>query len=233
MLGVRKLVLIDEDRDELHNLDATFGLTPIGLGRPKVLNRMDVLKSMRPDDLEVEALPHSVLHPLAAEALRDVDLIVTCVDRDAPRLAAALAARRWCKVHLDIGTGIFGAGAARQLGGDVRLLLPGDACVVCVGGLRNLEEARYEVAAPVRALRRGQRRDWHEERAGSLVTMNQLAVNFGIQSWLDMLDGAVIRSLWCRLEWTSEGLPIVHFSRMTPTGCEICRGRTKRNEPTC
>ncbi len=168
MLGVAKLVLIDDDQDELHNLDATLGATPAKLRRPKVQNRAEMLKSIRPDDLEVEAIPHSLLDTPAAEALRRVDLIVTAVDRDGPRLRAALAARRWCKVHLDIGTGIFGTGAARQMGSDVRLLSPGEACVCCLGGLRDLEQARREEAAPPGALWRGPQPEWYEQRAGEL-----------------------------------------------------------------
>lgn len=35
MLGVSQLILIDDDLDHLHNLDATLGATPDGVGQPK------------------------------------------------------------------------------------------------------------------------------------------------------------------------------------------------------
>jgi molybdopterin/thiamine biosynthesis adenylyltransferase len=228
MLGVGRLILIDEDREELHNLDATLGANPDGLGQTKVVNRLSTLKDIRPDDLDVQALAHSVLHPGVAEVLRCVDLLVTCVDRDGPRLAAALIANRWCKIHLDTGTGVFVTGASRQMGADVRLLLPGEACVVCLGGLRNPGEAHYEVAAPSRTMLRGPRRAWHQQRAGSLVTLNQVAVNLGIQLWLDLLAGAVTESRWCRLEWGENGLPVMQHHTASEAVCAVCRNASVR-----
>ena len=107
MLGVRSLVLIDPDLEELHSLDAILGAVPGGVGHPKVLNRREALLRIRPGDLEIRPLALPFPHPQAEPALRDVDLICTCVDRDAARLAAAQWANRWCKVHLDIGTAVF------------------------------------------------------------------------------------------------------------------------------
>src|SRR5262249_47105391 len=153
------------------------------------------------------------------DQLCQVDLIVTCVDQDAPRLAAAMLANRWGKVHLDIGTGIMETESGRRAGADIRLLLPGEACVVCLGGLGNLEEARYEVAAPYGALRRGRRLAWFEQRAGSLITINQVAVNLGIQVWLDLLAGRLTGSRWCRLEWNQRGELQVRQMQTTSNEC--------------
>lgn len=224
MLGVQEIILIDGDLEEWHNLNATVGAFPEGVGRPKVLNRAEYLRRIRPD-LEVQAISNSILDPRSIEALRPVDLIVTCVDRDAARLAVAMLANRrwWCKVHLDIGTGVFREPGHRVMGADVRLLLPGEACVVCLGGLRNLDEARFEVSAPLGVLRRGPRREWHEQRAGSLVTSNQVAVNLGIQMWLDLLAGIVTESRWCHLEWDSAGNVRVQQELTLVGSCNVCR----------
>jgi molybdopterin/thiamine biosynthesis adenylyltransferase len=222
MLGVRGLTLIDSDLEDLHNLDASLGGTPAGVGRPKVQNRAEFLMTIRSADLEVEAIPRSVLHPQTVMALRGVDLVITCVDRDAARLAVARAARGWGKVHLDVGTGIFGAGGVRQMGADVRLLLPGEACVCCLGGLRDPAEAEWEAAAPLGSLRRGRRPEWREQRAGSLLTLNQVAVNLGVQLWLDLLGGGLLRSCWQRLEWTN-GVPEVRVGSPARARCALCR----------
>jgi hypothetical protein len=230
MMGVRELILIDGDTEELHNLNAAVGAAPEGVGRPKVFNRADFLRRIRPD-LDVQAIPHSLLHPNCVEALRPVDLIVTCVDRDAARLAVAMLANRrwWCKIHLDIGTGIFREQGRRVMGADVRLLLPGEACVVCLGGLRDLEQARAEVAAPSGALRRGPRLEWHEQRAGSLVTINQVAVNLGIQMWLDLLAGMVTESQWCHLQWDVNGTLQLQQEQAMPGMCDVCRPQGPRD----
>ena len=84
----------------------------------------------------------------AARIMRRVGLIVTCVAEDAPRLAAATIANRLEKVHLDIGPGVFTDRDGRYVGGDIRLLLPGDTCIQSLGSPADLGLARYEVAAP-------------------------------------------------------------------------------------
>jgi molybdopterin/thiamine biosynthesis adenylyltransferase len=224
MLGVSKLALVDGDREEHHNLDATIGGTAEGVGRPKVENRRRTLTAIRPDDLEIVTVPRSLPDATAVEALRGVDLIITCVDRDVARLAAARAANRWAKLHLDVGTGVFRDGAARRMGGDVRLLLPGEACVACLGGLRHVEEARAELEGPVGALRRGPRAQWDTSRAGSLVTLNQAVVNLGIQTWLELLAGVLTASCWLRLEWDGTGRPSLATGGAPLAACVVCRG---------
>lgn len=225
MLGVRELLLVDPDREEIHNLDATLGATPGGVGRAKVHNRRRFLRRIRPDDLVVDTLPMSFPHPDAVERLRGFDLVCTCVDHDTARLGAAMVTNSLCLVHLDIGAGVFASetGADRVLGADVRLLLPGQACVVCLGGLRNLDEAHYEISGPTGALHRGPPATWQEQRAGSLVTVNSIACNLGIQMWLDLLRGTVTESRWCHLQWQSNGVPAVEVQTVPSAVCSICR----------
>jgi hypothetical protein len=225
MLGVGSITLVDPDRDEAHGLDAILGAVPGGVGHPKVLNRCEALLRIRPGDLEIHPLALPFPDPRVSDRLRDVDLICTCVDRDAARLAAAHFANRWCKVHLDIGTGIFGSGAERVMGGDIRLLLPGQGCVVCLGGLRDPGEAEYEVSGPPGALRRGPRPTWNQQRSGSLVTLNSIACNLGVQMYLDLLAGRVTESRWCHVEFQPDGR-LVHsvITSQTPR-CATCRRR--------
>jgi hypothetical protein len=226
MLGVGNLVLIDQDIDELHNLDATVGASTEGIGRPKVENRRRALQQIRPDDLSVTALRESLLDPSALDHLREVDLIVTAVDHDAPRLAVA----RWVnetphlgKVHLDVGTGVFYEDGQRLMGADIRLLLPGEACVCCLGGLRDEEEAHYVAAAPPGALPRRPREAWDQQRAGSLITINQVAMNLGVQLWLDMVAGRAEQSRWYQVRWSGDGGLWVETSTQPARGCKICR----------
>ena len=223
MLGVRRVTLIDDDRDEANGLDATLGASPEGIGQFKVMNRSSALQRLRPDDFEVAPVCSSLLDPGVVHQLRDVDLIVTCVDQDAPRLAAAMIANRLGKLHLDIGTGVLATEEGLQAGGDVRLLLPGVSCVACHGGLGDPDTARYEVAAPAGALRRGPRRAWFEQRAGSLLTINLVAVNVGIQLWLDLLASRVTESRWCRLDWNNRGELQVTTVTSPRAVCPICR----------
>jgi hypothetical protein len=228
-LGCRRLVLVDPDTLEEHNLDAMAGVTEADVGKTKVEALASRLVQFR-SDLTVQGLTCSVTDPQVVDRIRSVDLLVTCVDSDTPRLAAALLANRLLKVHLDIATGVTSTEVESQplIAGDVRLLLPsGLGCVCCVGGLSNEEEARYELLAPPGALRRTRPRAWHEERAGSLITINTMSVAVGVQLWLDLLAGHLRSSHWSRLRWRAgQGLEIHKGAVEAGEDCRICQDGT-------
>jgi hypothetical protein len=127
------------------------------------------------------------------------------------------------KPHLDIGSGVLRDGAGRRVGADVRLCLPGEACIACLGGLRDPDGAGRAVAAPPAALRRGPLRPWDEQRAGSLVTVNQIAVNLGVQLWLDLLAGRLGRSTWYHLRWGDDGVADLEAHQWPEPACRYCR----------
>jgi hypothetical protein len=222
-LGVERLLLVDPDTLELHNLDAVCGVAEADVGRRKVEALAHRLTQFR-SDLAVHALTCSAADARVVECVRGVDLLATCVDRDMPRLAAAVLAERFLKVHLDIGTGVTRDDAQELLiAGDVRLLLPGRGCVCCVGGLPDEEAARYELLAPPGALQRGLPPSWQQERAGSLVTINALCVAAGVQLWLDLLAGTLETSHWSRFRWhPGRGLEVNAGPVAARDQCAVC-----------
>lgn len=200
-----RVVVIDGDVLERGNLDGVLGATARDIGRNKAEILAEQLRALR-GDLAVEAVPFWAQSPRALAALRGAEVIVTTVDRDAARLAAAIVAAADLRIHLDVGTGIFGTGPSRRVGADVRLLLPGDGCVCCVGGLRDEGTARVELelTEPELAQRRT-RINWRQERAGSLATVNAAAVGCALQLLLELAAGRATSSRWLRLEWDAEG----------------------------
>jgi len=224
-LGVRGLTLVDGDAIEAHNLDGMLLATEADIGTNKAVTLGRRLVEFRPD-----AAVRAIMRPLnsraSEEALGGADLIVTCVDQDGARLRAARHARARLTPHLDIGTGItLTAPGERQLAADVRLLLPGAGCVRCVGGLGDWEQAEYELHAPPGALPRRPAEPWNARgRLGSLITLNSLAVSFGVQSWLDLLDGSLSASIWHRLRWRlGSGLEVHSAPVGAGNQCGLCR----------
>lgn len=224
-LGVSAMRLIDGDLLHAENLDAMPGLAASDVGRHKAAALAQRLCEFRPD-----LLVSLVTEPITSHAARGLldrraDLIVTCVDNDTPRLAASLAARDQLTVHLDVGTSIQRREAAGiEISADVRLLLPGEGCVACVGGLDDPRRRLYDLAAPPDVLQRGQPRPWHEQRAGSLITINALAVSTGIQAWLDLCAGQLASSCWHRLEWrVGQGLVVDRGPVSAATDCPYCQ----------
>jgi hypothetical protein len=237
MLGVRGLVLIDPDRDEAHNVPATLGPSYDGVGDWKVHNRAAMLRRIRPD-LEIEPVNREFPDRASLEKLESVDLIVTAADGDLARLAAARWANDHCRPHLDVGTGVFATESDSSVtdqrgnqqrapsfrkGLDVRLTLPGDACVSCLGGLRDESGARKQLAIPPGMLTSDRRTAWHERRAGSLATLNAIAVNLAIQQWLDLLAGDIRSSRWTRMEWTLDGQLNLAVQTTPNAECKLCR----------
>jgi molybdopterin/thiamine biosynthesis adenylyltransferase len=234
-LGVGKLRIVDGDTLSVDNLNAVLGLDVRDVGRPKAEVLAERLHAFRPD-MAITALPRLVTDPAGREFVRErADLLVSCVDNDAARLAVSLVARERLMVHLDIGTSVqrsrVGGGSdlpstsPMAISGDVRLLLPGSdgGCVACVGSLGNAEDLVYDLSAPDGALRRAVTRHWSEERAGSLVTINSIAVGAGLQTWLDLLAARLESSYWHRLAWRpGVGLEVDSAAVGPADDCRFC-----------
>jgi hypothetical protein len=223
-LGVRGLSLIDGDAIEAHNLDGMLLATEADLGVNKAVALGRRLVTYR-SDLAVKAVPMAFGSRASTYALGGSDLVVTCVDQDGPRLRAAHWAHDRLTPHLDIGVGVTRTAAGdRQLAADVRLLLPRAGCIRCVGGLADLEQAKYELHAPLGTSPRRRPQAWNARgRLGSLVTLNSLAVSFGVQSWLDLLEGALGGSIWHRLLWQpGRGLEVHSGLVSGRTECLLC-----------
>jgi molybdopterin/thiamine biosynthesis adenylyltransferase len=225
-LGVRTLRLVDADLMGLENLDA-MPLAIADVGKPKVTALAARLRALRPDlVVSCFAAPTSAQQMIAAHRRLPADLILTAVDSDTPRLAASLLSRETLAVHVDLGTHVArDASGAMRLSGDVRLLVPGaGGCVACVGGLADRDQTLYELFAPPGSLHRGLPSAWHEQRAGSLVSLNAITVGVAVQAWLDLLAGRLAASCWHRLRWTpGEGLQSHAALVSAAEDCPFCR----------
>ena len=205
--GVRSLVLVDADVVETHHLDALEVARPIP-GEPKVLAVRRLLGIVAPET-RVFAMARPIEDPDALAAALAARVWITAPDRGRPRLLAALAATACHRVHLDVGTAVLDDAGDRRAGADVRLLVPGRGCLLCVGGM--------DLA------RRGEV-DWRRERAGSLRSLNGLAASVGFGLLERLVAGRRSDSAWMRVELDGGGLPRVEAPGFRPRdGCAICR----------
>ena len=223
-LGVRHLVLVDPDRLERHNLGEMAGVGETDLGRPKAEALARHLAGTFPW-VRPEPVVASVTARRSLQALLSCDVLCCCADRDSARLATAILAVLYLRPLLDIGTGVLIPRGAAQpvMGADVRLLLPGEGCLLCVGGLVAPEEARRNLQSPqVEGSGRGG--EWRRERAGSLRSLNQVAVGLALRLWEELVAERRREGAWLRLTFDPEGRPALQvLPRQPDPNCPLCR----------
>jgi hypothetical protein len=109
------------------------------------------------------------------------------------------------------------------MGAEVRLVLPGDGCLLCLGGVAHPSHVDAVFRSRADEERFQSQRDWRRERAGSLRSLNQVAAGLALRLLEDFLAGRVERSMWLRLEYGGDGTPTVHrpeSERMSD--CPMC-----------
>jgi predicted dinucleotide-binding enzyme len=114
--------------------------------------------------------------------------------------------------------------APRRMGGDVRFILPGDGCLLCVGNLANYQQAvedlcNHRLPATVGA-------DWRRQRAGSLRTLNQLSASLGVQMMQDMVAERIAATTWAQIECDEAGRLAVNYPAVRQQSeqgaCALC-----------
>jgi len=229
-LGVQEIALIDPDAVEVHNLGEMDAVTSADIGKPKAAALADHLRALlSPVPVALFPVAASVTHPTALSLAKSCDVLFCCADNDAARLATAILATLYHRVLVDIGTGVFYSGAAsgaraRTMGADVRLILPGDGCLLCRGHLSNYAQAVDDLCN--HRLPASAQRDWRQERAGSLRTLNQVAAGIGVQMVQDLVAERLQGSTWAHVEFDGAGHLAVSYPPAQPpddaAACALC-----------
>lgn len=224
-LGAKKIILVDPDNLGLHNLDAMDGVFAKDIGRYKADALADSLLEVDPS-IEVTSCHLSITAMEVLNLVKKSDFILSCVDDDGARWTANLVATLYLKYFIDVGTGIWLGGNLkdRVMGADVRLLIAGQGCLSCCGGLvRNdhISALRLSYTSEVQSRKN---RDWKLQRSGSLRSLNQVSVGLALRL-IEDLFAARLSTLphWLRVTYSPEGLPTIEniSVRQNPT-CPIC-----------
>jgi predicted dinucleotide-binding enzyme len=235
-LGVQHLTLIDPDQIEAHNVAESDVIGAGDAGRPKAKAIAERLRTQLPW-AQAKLLP--IVAPItvaeARAAALTCDVLFCCADNDAARLATAILATMYHKVLVDIGTGIFFQKPSdedrrrprvrsRNMGADIRLVLPGDSCLLCAGNLTNYRQAIEDLCntrAPSELFS-----DWNQQRAGSLRTLNQFAASLGVQMLQDLVAERITATRWAQLECDDAGQVRVNYPalprRTEAAPCALC-----------
>ena len=201
-LGVGRITICDGDVLERRNLGEMKLVSDSDVGDCKVEAVLGRVNELRKTDAQGDCYDFRAINSYnfetidAQRAAEGADVIICCVDNDGARSYASFIARRYYKVLLDIGTGVLGRENTfdrKVTGYDVRLILPPEGCIRCLGGI---DEATAEIEIFNSGARNFQRRNGHLNRAGSLSSLNCSAVNEGISLLQQLAAGKVKRSVW-------------------------------------
>lgn len=150
-LGLRHVRLFDGDTAELSNLNRLIGATSADAenGTRKVDIARRMILNINPI-ADVQIYECNWQH--AAENLRDVDVIVSCVDSYAARQDLEATARRYLIPLIDVGMDVHVVENCPHISGQVILSIPNGPCLKCLGFLNeaNLrkEADLYGAAGP-------------------------------------------------------------------------------------
>ena len=227
-LGVRHVTLIDGDWLEWHNIGEMDAVTERDVNKSKaelVARRLRGIFLDSPPEIVpiVEALGGRK----SMAAARACDVLFCCADNDSTRLTAALLAALHHRVLIDVGTGIRSAprtprAQTRDEGADVRLIVPGQGCLLCRGGLARYGQAVRDILS--RKSPAAIQGDWRRGRDGSLRSLNQIAAGMALHLFEDLVAARAPGSLWAHMEFDAAGKMSVTYPAPTanPATCPLC-----------
>ena len=196
--GARRLTLVDPDTTELCNLDGD-GYLPDHITRPKADALAESLRAVNPT-IEAQPLAYSVSDSRILPAVREADVLITAVDDDGARWAAAHLAVLYLKPLLDVGTGVLTTESGEPLlGADIRWIVPGEGCLLCMGGVANPQQVEVVRQGLYAEQQYRAQRHWRRERRGSLRSLNMIATGLALRMLEDYLAMRLHTSRWLRL----------------------------------
>lgn len=242
-LGMQTIALIDPDRLSPGNIAEMTAATMSDVGKFKAEFVAKYLEETT--GVRARTVREPVASPEAVSVLKESDVIFSCLDNDAGRLACAAVSGRCLKILVDVGTGIhfgtnnhdptrrrteaqtvgIGSHRPRRMGADIRLILPNSGvCLWCLGGLVHGETAIQD-AASFRAPNLDDAL-WRTQRAGSLRSLNSIATGLAVRLFEDLVAERIRDSVWLRFEFDDSGKPSLRAAPTQPTfkSCPLCHG---------
>jgi len=220
-LGARNFVILDDDLLEETNLNrvVTAGHDDVGTAKTTLADRR--IK-------DVDPCAHVRTYPgLSVEGehpeLRDVDLIIGCVDHDGPRHRLMQIALETRTPYLDVATGVDDDSTPAQVGGRVILCAPSGPCLNCLGELDPQEVGRWGKSTEQQELDRAHGYGTNEP-SPSVVFLNGLVVSAAIGELVAWVSGA-------RPPATYLDIDIVGMAK-TP-GIQVAPRKVAPQDPDC
>jgi hypothetical protein len=244
-IGVRELTLVDPDLLEAHNVGEMEGVRLSQVGLPKVAALARFLQEYAPrvsdraHPCKIHAVADSVLSLNGLVKVKRADAVFCCVDNPAARLATSFIATVYLRPLFDLGAAVLRhAGANRdpqasalprsvsqaevRVGADVRLVLPGQRCLLCFGGIPEIDRARTALLETGTSVQTTPL-EWRQQRTGSLRSLNGLAAQLALRLLEELVATRLQESTWLCLDGDPTGIPLLRRANGKQEGrCALC-----------
>ena len=184
-LGVRDLVLIDDDLVEESNLNRLAGAGADDAGRAKVEVAADYARRLDPG-ADITALRTNIRDAEAIRAVSGADVLFGCVDSEAGRLVMNRLALAYMLPYIDCGVGVTAAGGrVSEAGGRVVAWTPGRPCLICC---RAIDTAAAGAELEAQELREDRYRQGYVAGADvpepSVISLNGVIASMAVTEFL-------------------------------------------------
>jgi hypothetical protein len=217
--GVERIYFIDPDRVELHNIDSSFEIKGTDIGKSKVMALANVLSNTG-SATEIIPVEKSIDSWDALDAIRNSDIVISCVDNAGARLCTSILCVLFLKPHLDIGAGVFSEDE-KEFGIDVRLIIPPYGCISCNGGAGDEREIEgfFNNIIPIS----------HSQRGG-WSNVNLISAGIGMELLRRLISAETLENLWVRISWKKGEIPSFRWMERKPSKCPLCSEIMGRGE---
>jgi threonine dehydrogenase-like Zn-dependent dehydrogenase len=187
-LGVGHVVLIDDDRVSVSNLNRLVGASPADAehGTLKVDVAARTFRSVQPEATATD-LPVNLRTIEAMQALEKCPVVFGCVDGDGARLVLSELTAAYSLTLIDCAAEIFPEEQPVRWGGRVVVATAGQFCLDCARQI-DMDIAKEELATP--GVREARRRHGYgagdDAPAPAVVNLNGVIANLGVTEFMVM-----------------------------------------------
>lgn len=219
-LGARRMIFIDPDSIEPSNLSRIVGASLGDVGQPKVSVAAAMVRRVNAS-ATIEVHQRSVLE-IDPSVLLDADVIVCCTDGHGSRHLLTEAVQQFIVPVVDMGIEIQPGNYDSRAGGGVRVLLPGRACLHCMGVLDGalvreefLPDDELETQRRLGYLRSG------ATPAPAVIALNGVVASLAVVEVCNLLTGVFPESPQ-RVVYAAERRSVRTVGAKSTDGCYVC-----------
>ncbi len=220
-LKVGKIILIDKDKIEKSNISRIVGATKSDVGENKTLPAERLIKATDPG-IVILKINDFAPTPEIYQELKSTDVIISCVDKVAARIALNNFSKRYLVPLIDVGVTIRREkDLVVSINGQVVRVLPSGRCLKCLNIVSSALEKQDEIQNYGTKVKNPQ-----------VITYNGVLASLAVGEMLKFITGVAgtenetVNLSYDGLKGTVERIVTPDFI------CDVCKSQYAQGDPT-